>query len=245
MNIALDHAGVAVRDLDAAGREWTALGFQVTPTAPHLPAGITGNRCVMFAHGYVELIAVIAQGGHSATLARFLQRYQGIHIISLATDDAEAAGARLGQSVIRSERATEHGIARFARVALTEMVPRLQLIQHFTPALVWQPPTLVHTNRATALASIVIQAAAPAALAAELAGAAGVCAVPDPAGGYILRLAQGKLRVLADVAGIFPTSTAPSLPFVAGIEVATADAGRVGSVGFASGVRIRFIAEKT
>ena len=238
----LDHAGVAVHDLHLAAAAWTALGFQVTPTAPHLPGGVTGNRCVMFAQGYVELIAVIAPGGHSATLIRFLQRYQGIHVLSLATDDAAAAGTRLGQTVIRSERPTEHGIARFARVALTDLVPRVQLIQHLTPELVWQAPQLIHANQAMALRSIVMQAADPAALAHELGQAAGVAPAPDRAGGYRLQLGQGELRVLADITGLFPNLIPPSLPFVAGIEVATTDATRVGSVTLASGVGIRFTA---
>jgi hypothetical protein len=239
---ALDHAGVAVRDLDTAAAAWQALGFQVTPTAPHLPGGVTGNRCVMFARGYVELLAVIDKAGHSATLARFLARYEGIHVLSLATSDAEAAGRRLGREVIRSARETDGGTARFARVALTELEPRVQLIQHLTPDLVWQAPQMVHANGAQALEAIVMTAANPAAAAADLSRAAGVPVVPDPAGGFALRLARGEVRVLADLGAVFPGLASPSLPFVAGIVVRTADPAQAGRVATASGVAIRFTA---
>ena len=239
--IGLDHVGVAVRDLAAAAQAWRALGFQVTPLAPHLPGGVTGNRCIMFGEGYVELIAVIDPAGRSATLEGFLARYEGIHVLSLATDDVEAAAARLGQTVIRSERPTEDGLARFARVALTGMVPRVQLIQHLTPDLVWRATELVHANQARALRAVILAAADPRATAGGLADAAGVPAEAID-GGFRLRLGAGEIRVLADLSGCFPGLTPPNLPFVAGIEVRTADPARVGQVVSASGVGIRFVA---
>jgi hypothetical protein len=227
----LDHAGVAVHDLDTAAAEWQALGFQVTPTAPHLPGGITGNRCVMFREGYVELIAMLA--GHSATLARFLARYQGIHIISLATADADGAGQRLGQPIIRSERETDAGTARFARIVLAEIVPRVQLIRHLTPELVWQPAQTRHPNGASALVGIVLRAERPAEAAASLSRAAGVPVVPDPEGGYALRLAHGQVRVLPD---------GPPEPYVTGIELRSDDPTALGRTLSATGVDIRFVA---
>ncbi len=227
----LDHAGVAVRDLDAAAAEWQALGFQVTPTAPHLPAGITGNRCVMFGQGYIELIAML--GGHSATLAGFLARHEGIHIVSLATDDAEAAATRLAQPLIRSERETPGGTAKFARIVLTEPVPRIQIIEHLTPSLVWQPAQTRHANGATTLAAIIIHAETPAIPAAALSRAAGVPVVPDPEGGYALRLPHGQIRILPN---------GPPIPHVTGIELHSADPAMAGQTLTATGVTIRFVA---
>ena len=235
----LDHVGIAVHDLNAAAAEFEALGFQVTPVAPHLPGGITGNRCVMLGQGYLELLAVIDPAGRSATVEKFLARYQGIHVISLASDDAEAAGKRLGREVIRSERATDGGPARFARVALTDLAPRLQLIQHLTPELVWRAEDCVHPNGAQALASVVMTAETPAMAAADLARTAGRVLVPDPDGGYALRLG---VRVLDDIGKIFPGLAVPSLPFVAGVEIRTSNADLVGQVRSAAGVAIRFIA---
>lgn len=237
--IGLDHVGIAVHDLNAAAAEFEALGFHVTPIAPHLPGGITGNRCVMLGQGYLELLAVIAPSGRSATVEKFLARYQGIHVISLATDDAEAAGKRLGREAIRSERATDRGLAHFARVALTELTPRLQLIQHLTPELVWRAEDCVHPNGAQALASVVMTAEAPAIAAADLARTAGLVLVPDPEGGYALRLG---VRVLDDIGKIFPGIAVPSLPFVAGVEVRTSNTALIGQTRSAAGVAVRFIA---
>jgi len=236
----LDHVGIAVQDLNAAAAEFEALGFQVTPTAPHLPGGITGNRCVMLGQGYLELLAVIDPAGRSATVEKFLARYQGVHVLSFRTDDAEAAGKRLGQEVIRSERTTDDGLARFARVALTALIPRLQLIQHLTPDLVWRAQDCVHANGAQALTQVVMTADNPAIAAADLARTAGRVLVPDPDGGFALRLGQGEVRVLDDITKIFPGLAVPGLPFVAGVTVRTADKALTGHVATAAGVAIRF-----
>lgn len=236
----LDHVGIAVHDLNAAAAAFEALGFQVTPAAPHLPGGITGNRCVMLGQGYLELLGVIAPAGRSATVEQFLGRYQGIHVISLAIDDAEAAGKRLGLEVIGSERATDGGLARFARVALTALTPRLQLIQHLTPELVWRAEDCVHPNGAQALAAVVMTAESPAIAAADLARTAGRVLVPDPDGGYALRLGSGEVRVLDDITAMFPGLAVPSQPFVAGVVIKTADKALIGQVFTAAGVAIRF-----
>lgn len=231
----LDHAGVAVPNLDAAAAAFEALGFQVTPTAPHLPGGITGNRCIMFAHGYIELLGNL--GGQSATLARFLARYQGIHVISLSTDNASLAAQRLGRDPIESARDS----ARFVRVALTELEPRLQLIQHLTPEAVWRPETLIHPNGAQSLEAIVMTAENPARAAADLSRAAGLPVVPDPDGGTTLRMAHGEVRILRDLAKLFPSLTPPpSLPYVAGVILKCPSL--AGQTASAAGVALKFIA---
>lgn len=52
----LDHLVVAVRDLEAAGKAWEALGFTVTPEARH-PWG-TANRLVQLDGFFVELLSL-------------------------------------------------------------------------------------------------------------------------------------------------------------------------------------------
>ena len=66
--VALDHAGVAARDLPPLAAAYERLGFTLTPPSrqsgrrapdrPVEPYG-TGNRCAFFRHGYIELIAVL------------------------------------------------------------------------------------------------------------------------------------------------------------------------------------------
>ena len=231
----LDHVGVATADLDGAAAEWERLGFALTPLARHAPPAGTANRCAMLRAGYIELIAVVDPERPSATLARFLSRYAGIHILSLAIDDEHAALERLARAGFTTEivgsarpanpRRPNGPQARFARLPLTDGEPRLQLLRHLTPELVWQKRFLRHPNNAVALDAVVMVDDPPAVLAARLSRAAGVAVVPDPAGGYALPLAHGRVRVLppAGLHSVLPDVAIPSLPFVAGIIVRTGD----------------------
>jgi len=239
----LDHVGVVTADLKAAARAWQRLGFALTRLARHAapgPDGVpvptgTGNRCAMLRSGYVELIAVVDPAARSATLERFLARYAGIHILSLAISDEHAALARLRQAGFATEIATSERPAdpakpkgpqaRFARLPLTDAEPRLQLLRHLTPELVWQEHFLHHPNHAVALDAVVMVAEPAAPTAARLSRVAGVPVAPDPVGGYTLRLGRGQVRVLPPdaLAAVFPSVAIPSLPFVAGIVVRTDD----------------------
>ena len=232
---ALDHVGVAVPDLDAAAAEWQALGFAVQPLLPHMHAGTptgTGNRNIMLGEGYIELLATIDPAKPSGTIARFLARHTGIHVLTLATDDEQAAQARLTRAgfsatVSRSSRPAPpaDGEAAFARIPLAEADPRLQLLRHLTPALVWQPPFLAHPNRAGALEEVIVAADPPAGFAARLSRAAGRPVVPDPEGGLALRLPQGTVRVLPPEAALrlLPGVALPALPAMLGIAIRTQD----------------------
>ena len=241
--LGLDHVGIAVPDLDAASAEWEALGFRLTALARHgsarpgggiAPTG-TGNRCIMFRQGYLELIAVIDPARRSPTLEAMLARHAGAHVVTLAVADEEAALARLTRAgfatdLARSARPAdplepEGPQARFARLPLSEAAPRLQLLRQLTPELVWQERFLHHPNHAAALEEIVIAADPPASLAARLSRAAGLPVWPDPAGGFALLLPQGRVRVLPPEAlgAVLPGVAIPDLPFVAGVVLRTDD----------------------
>lgn len=260
----LDHVGVAVPDLDAAAAEWTALGFAVQPVLPHMAGGVptgTGNRTIMLREGYVELLATIDPARPSATIARFLAHHTGIHVLTLATDDEAAAQARLQRAgftaaIARSCRPAPpaEGEAAFARIPLAEADPRLQLLRHLTPELVWQAPFLDHPNHARALREVIVAADPPAGVAARLSRAAGRPVVPDPEGGLALRLPQGSVRVLPPEAAcrLLPGAAGPALPAILGIAVQTGDgnaaiAGLLGQAAApvmlarASGVTVRFL----
>lgn len=261
----LDHAGVAVPDLGAAAAEWEALGFTVQPLLPHMHAGAptgTGNRNIMLREGYIELLATIDPAKPSATIARFLAHHTGIHVLTLATDDEEAAQARLARAgftatLSRSSRPAPPaaGEAAFARIPLAEADPRLQLLRHLTPALVWQPAFLAHPNQAAALQEVIVAADPPASFAARLSRAAGRPVAPDPEGGLALRLPHGTVRILPPEAALrlLPGAALPALPAILGIAIRTNDgnaaiAARLGQpagplvLGRASGVILRFLA---
>ncbi len=249
----LDHVGVAVPDLSAAAAEWEALGFTVQPLAPHLsngqptgtigqgvPAG-TGNRNIMLRQGYIELLATIDPARPSATIARFLAHHTGIHVLTLATDDEDAALARSSRPADPADPTGPP--AEFARIPLIDADPRLQLLRHRTPELVWQPRFLAHRNRAIGLCEVIV--AADTAFAARLARAAGLPVQPDPAGGTVLRLpGQQAVRVLPPEAAtrLLPGAIIPALPAILGLVIQTEDPAAAPAIGHASGVTIRFTA---
>lgn len=245
---ALDHVGLAGKDLAALAAAWERLGFALTPLARHsgrrtpegpvVPFG-TGNRCAMLRQGYVELIAIVDPAAFSNTLDRFLARYAGLHIIALEVEDAEAELARLRQAgftidgIAWLERPVDSEDpdgpqARFARLPLPEAPEgRVQLIRHLTPEAIWQERFLTHPNHATALEAVILAVANPAESAARFSRLAGLPVTPDPAGGFALALPRGTVRLLpADALGtVLPCVAIPSLPFIAGIAIGTDDGG--------------------
>jgi hypothetical protein len=205
--LALDHVGVAARDLAPLAVAYERLGFTLTPVAQQsgrrTPGGPvekfgSGNRCAFLRHGYVELIAILDPALHDNGLNGFLARYAGMHILALAMGDEAANLARLRRAgldipgVAYLERPVEDESgprARFARLPLPDAPEgRVQLIRHLTPELVWQDRWMTHANRAVALESVVLAAAEPAETAARLSRLAGLPLEPDPAGGFLLVL---------------------------------------------------------
>ena len=204
--LALDHVGVAARDLGPLAAAYERLGFTLTPVArqsgrraPDLPVEPygTGNRCAFLGHGYIELIAVLDPSRFDNGLDGWLARYAGAHIIALAMGDEAANLDRLRRAgvpipgVAYLERPVEPGgpVARFARLPLPDAPEgRLQLIRHLTPELVWQDRWMAHANGAVALEGVVLAAAEPAETAARLSRLAGLPARPDPLGGFRLPL---------------------------------------------------------
>jgi hypothetical protein len=204
--LALDHLGVAARDLAPMCASYERLGFTLSPIAqqsgrrrPDLAVEKygSGNRCAFLKHGYIELIAILDTGLFDNNLNAFLGRYPGVHILALAMLDEEANLARLRAAgldipgVAYLERPVEAGgpIARFARLPFPDPPEgRVQLIRHLTPELVWQDRWMDHANKAEVLEAAILCAENPADTAARLSRLAGLPVEPDPAGGFLLRL---------------------------------------------------------
>ncbi len=233
--LTLDHVGIVGADLDALAAVFANLGFALTPLARHAGER-TGNRCIMFRDGgYLELVATV-NGGTSATLDRFLARYPGIHILALGIDDTTAAAERLRRAGInthadRTERSTDDSDPAAPHVAFDLLTPpdppegRVHLIQHLTPDAMWQERFLIHPNQTTRLEEVILVAPVPAETAARLSVLAGRPVLPDPAGGYVLPLKSGHIRILwpESWAILHPGLTAPTLPWIGGLTLTTAD----------------------
>jgi hypothetical protein len=243
---ALDHVGIVGRDLGVLAAAYEGLGFTLSPHAQHHapgPDGVvrplgTGNRCAMLGRGYVELIAIVDPALPSNTLDRFLARHAGAHILAFAIDDAEGELARLravghaipGIACLERPVGTKDGVrtARFARLPLPASPEgRVQLIQHLTPELLWQPHLIEHANRAVSLDAVIVAVADPDEASARLAPALGGAPEPVP-GGVRIRLGRGELSlVTAEAAArLLPGLAVPSLPFIAGLVIGTDDGAR-------------------
>ena len=225
--IVLDHVGIVGHDLDVLAGQYERLGFTLTPRVP-TSGGRIVNRCAMLGQGYLELMA-LAPGGASATLDRFLARYEGAHIIALGVDDLAATRLRLRHAgydnpeIEQSERPVDAiaggPLARFAHLAIPEQPEaRINLIQHLTPELLWQQPLLLHANHAVALQAVALAVAAPAATAERFSRLSGCVVVPDPTGGFALPLSRGTLRLLPPEAG-----PAPTIPAIVSVTLRTDD----------------------
>jgi hypothetical protein len=247
--VTLDHVGVCSARPEALWAAYEQLGFRLTPVArqsgPRAPGQPperlgTGNRCAMLRQGYLELLGLIDPALFDNGLSRLLARYEGLHILAFGIPDAEAELPRLRRAGFDipapvplqrplDDTAPDGPMARFSRLPLPDAPEgRLQLIQHHTPELLWQEQWLTHPNRAVALEEAILAVESPAETAARLSRLTGGVLEPDPAGGFMLPLAAGRLRILPPAAldSVLPGVTAPAWPFIAGFVVRTDDNNR-------------------
>lgn len=218
------------------------------PDAPTEPFG-TANRCAFLRHGYVELLGIVDPALFANGVDRFVARYAGMHILAFGMEDVEGNLARLRRGgldipgIAWLERPAEPGgpIARFARLPFPDAPEgRIQLIRHMTPEIVWDQRWMGHRNGAEALESAILVAEDPAATTARLARLTGLPAHPDPVAGFQIRLPgapggagpfspamETRIRVLPAEAlpRLLPGVAVPTLPFMAGLVLRTADRG--------------------
>ncbi len=183
----VNHVGVAVRDLDKASACYEALGFTLSPLSAHFGSTkpgqppeplATGNRCAIFPHNYVEVLGIINPGKPDWSWGKFLNRFQGGHIICFGCKDAQVVHDRLAvtnigiSDVISLQRdiGMPEGVrtARFDCVHFDRAVTPEGLIQaarHRNPEYVHQPRYLAHRNGAEALAEVVISTSDPQSVA--------------------------------------------------------------------------------
>ena len=234
----LDHVGVVVADLDRAAATYRRLGFRLTARSSHkgpqYPGGPdelwgTGNHCVMFRQGYLELLGMTHPELPCTQFRRRLARYQGLQLVALGCADATATAAAVGaraalEAVAEFGRDVPYGDAtrpgRFRIVHLADndrWFPEGELffIQHLTPEVLWQPELLAQPNRVTALVEATLCVADPAPTVARLERLLGLSA--ERQNSAWLSLSPGRLRV-ADpryFAERYPQAALPPLPCVA------------------------------
>ena len=205
-SIVLDHIAHFVPDLAAAAKALNALGFTATPVSEHRtqdgPAG-SSNVCVMFEHGYLEILAPTIDTPNSQQIRAAMQRYSGVHLGCFGTPDAEGEQRRLEAHGFQPPpltrlarefegRPVRFSVARPGRDVMPE--GRIQFCQHHTPDAIWRPQYWGHANGAVKLACLFVVADEPADGAARWAHFAAL--LPRAAGGYVhLRLARGSVLI--------------------------------------------------
>ena len=243
----IDHTLVGVRDLEAARRTWQQLGFTLTPRGRHIGWG-TGNYCIMFESGYIELLGVVDRGQFLNNLDRFLERRQGLMGLAFGTDKAPACAAALKDAGLVPD-GPKH-LARKLELPEGDVEPAFHLIflkpedtpgvksficHQRTPELIRRPEWQRHANRATKLISVTIVCTDPVAAALgylPLFGPDRVkvsdsltvvdCASSNAAnGGGALRFVTpaGLQLLYADIAPL-PSN---ALPWVAAMKIEVAD----------------------
>jgi len=248
----LDHVAVVSADSEKLWAAYERMGFLLTPPtqqtgspAPGEPPELlgTGNRCAVFMDGYLELLAIVDADKPTRCFPDHLARYEGLHILAFGCDDADAtragmAGRGVGiAGLAHLERTidTPHGpeVARFSVIRpAPEVAPEchLNVLQHHSAAVMWQPRYLTHANGAQALTAATLCVAEPGAAATRYARTLGVA----PEGGddaWTLPLPRGRLDIIGPEQ-MFPRFgvPAPVLPFVAAFTVRVGDLAAVEAI---------------
>ena len=182
----IDHLVLAVRDLDAAGAHYQALGFRVGARNRH-PWG-TENRIVQLPGTFLELITMGGQGitdvawADRSRFASFSQGYldrhgDGFAMLVLESDDAWADQAAFDDAGIGGfepfffERFGRKSDGNPVRVAFTlafaadKAMPDVGCFvsQQHERQNFWDPDFQAHPNGARRLGGVVLLAARPAA----------------------------------------------------------------------------------
>lgn len=216
--LGLEHPLVVSEDLDALADRYRAMGFAPTRKGYH-PWG-TGTQLVLFPDNFIELMGIedrslIDEPGETGfRFGRFiddqLNRREGIAMIALHSDDAEADAAAVTARGIEPD-----GVVNFRRAVtlpdgtLDEAVVTLAMLidwdrpqlshficQQHRPEFVWVPEWMQHPNGANAITRVVYTAAEPYALWRRFAGIWDEDALHDLGNSFSVKTAGGELLVL-------------------------------------------------
>jgi hypothetical protein len=164
--LAVDHAVIAVRDLDGAALAFGALGFTLTPRGVHSIG--SRNHCIMLGSTYVELLQPASAHPWLAHYRECVEQGDGLAALALATPDAAASCRDLAAQRVAAQPpmdlarpvslGNEERIARFRIVQVSREV---FLCQHLTRELVWRREWQSHENGASELVAVDFPGAAP------------------------------------------------------------------------------------
>lgn len=175
MPITFDHAVIAVHDLEAAIRDYEALGFTVKRGGVHANRA-TKNALVVFLDGtYLELLARTDEAPVTGLVdfSVLLNGDEGLVGYALRCDDIEAEVARLKNEgfavgdIIPGERRRDDGTLIQWKLALIDNGFAPFLIQDVTPRelrISTDPALTTHANRAVGTQGVDVVDNKPAAV---------------------------------------------------------------------------------
>ena len=238
----LDHCGCIVNDLASAAARWERLGFNLMPLSRQRGAvpgregfhpWATANRCVILHNTYLELIGTVDAAAFNPW-SRFISQSEGLHILALRCDDAQAAYAGLSARtdaflppVLRERILDVDGEPRTMRFrnifSRDEVWPeaRYLVIEHQTPEYLWQPCYQEHENGACELVAVTFVADDPVSLLPRME-ALGAQVVSQGASGFSAKLAGGSVHVMHS-ASCADAYAHGALPGMHGITVSVQD----------------------
>jgi len=161
----IDHAIVGVHDLEAAQRQWSRMGFTITPRGRHKGWG-TANYCIMFDNDYVELLGIVDPAQYTNKLDQFLKLREGLMGLAFSAETAESVSAALDAEAISYKGPAD--LSRFLELLEGDVEPAFKLVylngatpgvlsfvcQHLTRDLVWRPEWTHHDNGVTGIESM-------------------------------------------------------------------------------------------
>lgn len=258
----LDHAAHFVPDIEAAGDLLTTAGFRLTPLTAQqnqtpegpVPAGMA-NRCVMLREGYIELLTAVSDSDLANRFRSAVRRHTGLHLLALSTADPVAEHDRLEREGfspdppvhLRRPVALADQTASEARFTVLRLPPRqmpegrIQMVTHHTEEAVWQPRWLDHQNGVVSLQAVLIVVDDPQESAERFGRFAGRESERRAPGQWHLLLDRGRV-VFTDVATqarLVPwAGPPPSLPWIAGYGLGSADQRLTGERFIAAGLEV-------
>lgn len=255
----LDHLVIAVHDLDAAGRLYEAMGFQVGARNRH-PWG-TENRIVQMPGVFLELITV-GEGasiephapGHfsfGAFVRDSLARREGIALTVLESVDSLADRERFAAAGIGDfapfffERQAKRPDGSTVRVAFglafaqDRLAPEAGFFvcQQHEPQNFWNPAFQRHPNGATGVGAVLMVAENPADHAEFLSAFTGERELVSNSAGVAVPLPRGRIEVLTGaaagwvLAGPVPDQPGRFVGFTVSGTDAAAQAARLAAAG--------------
>jgi hypothetical protein len=243
----VNHVGLVVKDLEAAAKRYEAFGFILTPLSmhsgalkpgdPEIPYG-SGNRCAIFPDNYLEIVAHVDKQKYDLFCGKFLQRFEGAHIICFGCGDASVVDRRLRLSGVGTsgviplkrdldtpdgKRTAKFDCVHFDYAATPEGL--IQAAYHLTPQYIHQKRYLGHPNKVTALSNVYLAVADPAETAAryeKFTGRKG----ERQGKNFVFKLPRvSKVTIMpaANLATELPGAPLHSGPYLAGFAFATSD----------------------